>query len=81
MFDEQSSFVFFFYDQISLGGFRIVNIGFGPSSFRNPSAIPFDFPGVLTGSALSSVAEGSNTGSPGFYAYQVDMRVIIQPNG
>lgn len=80
VFNRQASFVFFFYDQINLNG-RVANIGFGPAAFLTPLAVPFNLPGVLFGDTLSSVAAGSNTGSPGFYAYQVNMRSIMEPNG
>lgn len=80
VYNGEMSFVFFFYDRISISGLRAANIGFGPS-FGDISAVPFNFPDVVFGNALSSITEGSNTGSAGFYAYRVDMGNIIQPNG
>ena len=80
VFNEDMSFVFFFYDTISISGSGVANIGFGPRT-TDASAVPFNFPGVFSGDALSNITEGSNTGSEGFYAYRVDLNSILQPNG
>lgn len=82
VYNQDTSFVFFFYDEINLSGSRIANIGFNPTSFCCTPGVPFNVPGVFSGGAtLSDVVDGSNTGVPGFYAYRVDMEVIIQPGG
>lgn len=78
-YNNDSSFAFFFYDEVNVDSSQ-VNIGFSPSSFDTTGS-SFMLPGVLNGSSGLDVAGGSNTGVPGFYAFRIDLDIIIQPQG
>ena len=78
IYNTETSFVFFFYDEINVAS-NPVNVGFSPSSFRRGSRESFMLQGVLNG---SSVFGGSNVGIPGTYAYRVDFgSFIVEPQG
>ena len=73
------SFVFFFYGDIQWG--RFSNIGFQPSRFFSSSASqPFMIPIGLTNATID-IEETSNFGSPGSYAFRVDLPIIQEPEG
>ena len=75
IYNTETSFVFFFYDEINVAP-NPVNVGFSPSSFRRGSRESFM---LLNG---SSVFSGSNVGIPGTYAYRVDFASFIaEPQG
>ena len=80
VYNNDTSFVFFFYDDISLDSSEF-NIGFSPSSSFPRRGESFMLTGILEDNDELDVTAGSNTGSPGFYAFQVDRNIVLQPGG
>ncbi len=78
VYNNATSFAFFFYNQTSVGGFRVANAGFSDRSV-NGNGESFTIPGVLSGDI--PLEDGDNTGISGFYAYRVDSSFIVEPSG
>lgn len=79
VFNNDTTIAFFFYDQVATLTPGFANAGFSPApSFPIP-VDSFMVPGVLSGTI--DLADRSNTGVPGFYAYRIDNAVVIQPTG
>ena len=77
VYNEEDSFVFFFYNE-TISAFRRINAGLAPSTSFGSSE-PFMIPGVFNGNV--TLANGSNTGVPGFYAFRVDSAFLVEPDG
>lgn len=79
MYNNDSSFVFFSYNETSFRSSFSANAGFKPANFFGDSPEAFNIPGVLFGN--TELESNSNTGITGFYGYRVDLDTIIQPGG
>ena len=77
VYNARTSFVFFFYNETVMGT-RSAIAGFAPSRY-DLNGKSFVIPGVFTNS--TDLTSGSNTGVPGFYAFRVDLSIIVQPGG
>ena len=78
VYNSVMSFAYFFYNE-TVTGLRISNAGFAPSTSSGSNGESFTIPGVF--SSFANLASGSNTDVPGFYAFRVDLSIIVQPGG
>lgn len=79
VFNNGSSFVFFNYDKVVPSRSSSLTLaGLSPSRVRD-TRDSIVIPEVLDGS--ENLANLSNTGEPGFYAYRVDQTFIVEPTG